>query len=80
MPELPEVENVGRALKSNLAGRRLTRLKIDFAGGLSSMEYYQEDYFPDSLYGIGDRSDSDRVNLKQYFVRVDLRYSWNGAK
>jgi len=34
MPELPEVENVGRALKTNLAGRRLTRLKVDFAGVL----------------------------------------------
>jgi len=34
MPELPEVENVGRALKENLAGRRLTGLKVDFAGVL----------------------------------------------
>jgi formamidopyrimidine-DNA glycosylase len=34
MPELPEVENVGRALKSNLAGKRLTGMKVDFAGVL----------------------------------------------
>jgi formamidopyrimidine-DNA glycosylase len=34
MPELPEVENVGRALKENLTGRRLTRLKVDFPGVL----------------------------------------------
>jgi len=34
MPELPEVENVGRALKMNLAGRRLTGLKVDFPGVL----------------------------------------------
>ena len=34
MPELPEVENVGRALKTNLAGVRLTGLKVDFAGVL----------------------------------------------
>jgi formamidopyrimidine-DNA glycosylase len=34
MPELPEVENVGRALAANLTGRRLTGLKVDFAGVL----------------------------------------------
>ncbi len=34
MPELPEVENVGLALKKNLAGRRLTGLQVDFAGVL----------------------------------------------
>lgn len=32
MPELPEVENVGRALRENLLNRRLTGLKIGFAG------------------------------------------------
>ncbi|PJA76726.1 DNA-formamidopyrimidine glycosylase [bacterium CG_4_9_14_3_um_filter_65_15] len=34
MPELPEVENVGRALLANLQGRRLTGLKVSFAGVL----------------------------------------------
>ena len=34
MPELPEVESVGRALRANLTGRRLTGLKVDFAGVL----------------------------------------------
>ena len=34
MPELPEVENVARALKKNLAGRRLTGMKVGFAGVL----------------------------------------------
>jgi len=32
MPELPEVENVGRALRHHLMGRRLTGLDISFAG------------------------------------------------
>ena len=34
MPELPEVENVGRALKSNLQGQTLTGLQVNFAGVL----------------------------------------------
>ena len=34
MPELPEVENVARALRRNLAGRRLTGLKAPFPGVL----------------------------------------------
>ncbi len=34
MPELPEVENVGRALRENLRGRRLTGLQVRFAGVL----------------------------------------------
>ena len=34
MPELPEVENVARALRSGLQGRRLTGLKVRFAGVL----------------------------------------------
>jgi len=34
MPELPEVENVSRALRGNLAGRRLTGLKAPFPGVL----------------------------------------------
>jgi len=34
MPELPEVENVGRALKMNLQGQTLTGLQVNFAGVL----------------------------------------------
>lgn len=34
MPELPEVENVGRALLLNLSGRRLTGLQVSYAGVL----------------------------------------------
>lgn len=34
MPELPEVENVGRALKSCLQGQTLTGLQVNFAGVL----------------------------------------------
>ncbi len=34
MPELPEVENVGRALKSNLLGQVLNGLQVNFAGVL----------------------------------------------
>ncbi len=34
MPELPEVENVGRALRDHLTGRRLTGLKVPYAGVL----------------------------------------------
>ena len=36
MPELPEVENVGRALKDNLQGQVLTGLQVNFAGVLGS--------------------------------------------
>ncbi len=35
MPELPEVENIASALRLNLQGRRLTGLKVRFAGVLS---------------------------------------------
>lgn len=34
MPELPEVENVGRALLQNLSGRRLTGLQVSYPGVL----------------------------------------------
>lgn len=34
MPELPEVENVGRALLQNLSGRRLTGLQVSYSGVL----------------------------------------------
>lgn len=34
MPELPEVENVGRALLAKLQGRRLTGMRVNFAGVL----------------------------------------------
>jgi formamidopyrimidine-DNA glycosylase len=34
MPELPEVENVGRALLQNLQGQTLNRLQVNFAGVL----------------------------------------------
>jgi formamidopyrimidine-DNA glycosylase len=35
MPELPEVENIALALRANLLSRRLTGLKVRFAGVLS---------------------------------------------
>ncbi len=34
MPELPEVENVARALRTNLQGQQLTGLQVNFAGVL----------------------------------------------
>ena len=34
MPELPEVENVGRAMRDHLTGRRVTGLKVGYAGVL----------------------------------------------
>ncbi len=73
---LPQSKDFSRTVITVGSGMQLGGLNINFAGGVSSFKYYQEDIFPDSIYGFSNRSDSDRVQLAKYFVRVSLNYHW----
>lgn len=77
---LRESRDFSRTVLSIGSGFEIQNVQLNLAGGISSQEYYQSDYFADSIYGIGDRSDSDRVKTSQYFVRVDLNYTWGKAE
>ncbi len=73
---LRESKDFSRTVLTIGSGFEIQNVQVNLAGGVASQEYYQSDYFADSIYGIGDRSDSDRVKTNQYFVRIDLNYTW----
>jgi len=77
---LRESKDFSRTVLTVGSGFEIQNLQLNLAGGVASQEYYQNDYFADSIYGIGDRSDSDRVKTNQYFVRIDLNYTWGKAE
>ncbi len=77
---LRESKDFSRTVLTIGSGFEVQNVKVDIAGGISSMQYYQDDYFADSIYGLGDRSDSDRVDVTQYFLRIDFNYTWGGVK
>ncbi len=59
------------------SGFNVMGAQINMAGGLSTLEYYQDDLFPNSLYNFPDRTDKDRVKLTHFFLRLDVRYALN---
>jgi len=77
---LRESKDFSRTVLTIGSGFEVHSVKINLAGGISTMQYYQDDYFADSIYGFGNRSDSDRVDVTQYFLRIDLNYTWDGEK
>ncbi len=77
---LRESKDFSRTVLTIGSGFEVNNVKVDIGGGISSMQYYQNDYFADSIYGLGNRSDSDRVDVTQYFLRIDLNYTWGGEK
>jgi len=74
--KLPQSKDFSRTVITAGSGIQVGELDINFAGGVSSFKYYQDDLFPDSVYGFSDRSDSDRVQLTSYFVRISFNYHW----
>ena len=77
---LKESRDFTRTVLTVGSGFMLSGVQVNLAGGVSSFQYYQDDIFPDDLYGYTNRSDSDRVNLNNYFLRIDLNYAWTGSK
>lgn len=73
---LPFSEDFSRTVITIGTGFEQDNLTVDLAGGVSSFKYYQEDIFPDSIYNLDDRSDTDRVQLTRFFVRLSLNYRW----
>ena len=71
---LPQSQDFSRTVITLGTGFKTGNLQIDFAGGISSFKYYQEDLFPDSIYNLDERSDPDRVQLTRFFVRLSLKY------
>ncbi len=77
---LKESRDFTRTVLTVGSGFELSGVQVDFAGGVSSFQYYQDDVFPEDLYGYTNRSDSDRVNLSNFFLRIDLNYAFTGSK
>lgn len=77
---LRESKDFSRTVLSIGSGFDVQQVVVNIAGGIAAQEYYQDDFFADSIYGISNRSDRDRVNTTQYFVRLDLNYTWGKAK
>jgi len=77
---LKESKDFTRTVLTIGSGFVLSNVQVNFAGGVSTFQYYQNDIFPEALYGYTNRSDSDRVNLGTFFLRMDLSYALDGIK
>ncbi len=74
---LRQSASFSRAVLTIGSGFTVRQVQINFGGGVSNMDYYQADMFPDSMWGLNDRSDSDRVKLTNYFLRADVTCSFD---
>ncbi len=72
--QMPQNHDLTRTLLTVGTGWHIGKLQIDAAGGLVNQRYFQKDIFPNSIFGLPDRTDLDRVTWTQYFLRVDLTY------
>jgi long-subunit fatty acid transport protein len=79
---LRETKNINRAVLTAGTGLYIKKIRIDFAAGISTLEYYQEDLFAESIYNgnsvfnFVDRTDMDRVKCSEFFARIDINYSF----
>ncbi len=69
---LPYNHNLANTLLTVGTGWYLNHWHLDLAAGLNHQEFYQPDLFPDSIYGLQDRTDLDRVQWTNYFFRLDV--------
>ncbi len=72
---LPENRDLSRTLLTIGTGWYFDGVRFDVAGGLSHLEFYQNDLFPDTIYGLNARTDLDRVKWSEYFVKLDVSFS-----
>jgi len=79
---LRETKDISRSVLTAGTGLYIKKIRIDFAAGISTLEYYQEDLFAESIYNgnsvfdFVDRTDMDRVKCSEFFARIDINYSF----
>lgn len=71
---LRESKELTRTMLSIGTGFITQNVCVNIAGGVSSMEFYQNDLFAESVYNLPERTDSDRVRTTEYFARLDFSY------
>ncbi len=57
-------------------GMHIGRIEIDLAGGISGLDFYQDDLYDDGDYGKDSRNSSDRVNWQELYGHLDVHYSF----
>jgi long-subunit fatty acid transport protein len=72
---IPENKELTRTLLTLGTGYTTNIWEINVSGGVSSMEFFQDDLYAESIFGLDDRTESDRVKLTEYYVRMDLKVS-----
>ncbi len=72
---LPQSASFTRSVLTVGSGFETRGVRINIAGGVSNFEYYQDDLFPEELYGLENRSDPDRIRVTNFYVRLDVNYA-----
>lgn len=73
---LRESKSFTRSVLTIGSGFSFKKLLFTVGGGFESLQYYQDDPFPDSIYNLNDRTDKDRVRLNQFYARLDVTYQF----
>lgn len=72
--QVPQNHDLTRTLLTIGTGWNMGGLSVDASGGLVNQQYFQKDIFPNSIFGLPDRTDLDRVTWTQYYLRVDVSF------
>ena len=72
---LPQSASFTRSVMTVGSGFVFRNVHVNMSGGVSNFKYYQDDLFPEDLYGLENRSDADRVRVTDFFVRLDCNYA-----
>ncbi len=72
--QLPQNHDLTRTLLTVGTGWKVGPVNLDGAAGIVHQQFFQPDIFPDTIYGLPQRTDLDRVSWTNYFLRVDFSY------
>ena len=72
--QLPQNPDLTKTLLTIGTGWKIGPVTMDGSAGIVHQQFFQPDIFPDTIYGLPARTDMDRVNWTNYFLRLDFSY------
>lgn len=78
--QYPQSESFARTMLTAGTGFTVLGAEFNLAAGVQSQEYFQNDLFDESRFGLTSRTDPDRVQDTDYFVKIDMQYALDFTK
>jgi len=78
--QYPQTGAFARTMLTAGTGFSILGAEINLAAGVQSQEYFQNDLFNEDRFGLTSRTDPDRVQDTDFFVKIDMQYALDFTK